>query len=356
MSRQVVALLAFATGLLGAGTACQVVEPAPMAHTEDIPVKRQSVVGLLYGKHATIACEGCHIDQPPPYAAVADDCLECHRADRRDLHSQGKNHMADATTCGGSGCHSVAHKKWSDWSKGTQITTEDPDTNDTATTTDDCLLDGPVANDNTCANECHGETNGFNPAPDDASHRAHTVLDDAELWNLVDPSSASTDNCSVCHPAGGQGAPTHWDCKVDVVLQGIPGEWVVDWESHATPGTTTGTTTTTASTADTGPATTAVAPPGPVGPPTYDAVAQSCANVYCHGAGMFEAKPDPVWGDPAYGECGACHGSPPSYNIIDVVEHPDNTSCGLCHPDTADNYGTSIVTKPLHINGVMGLL
>lgn len=346
MSRSLLPLLALAVGLVGLGSACQVVEPSPMAHTEDIPIKKQSVSGLLYGAHATIACEGCHIDQAPPYAAVDDDCLGCHNPDRRQLHPLGRDHQPDAKTCGGAGCHSVAHQAWSDWVLGTQPTT-DPDTNDTGPqTTDNCLLDdGNVQNDRTCAGACHGETNGKNPAPDDDSHKAHTVVEEAQLWNLVDASSASTDNCSVCHPAGGQGAPTHWDCKVDVTLQGIPGEWVVDWGSHAdAPTTTTGGT-------DTG-TTTASPAPGPVGPPAYDAVAQSCSNVYCHGAGMFEGKPDPVWGDPSYGTCGSCHGVPPDYNIVGVAAHPASPTCGLCHEATSTN-GTAIDAKPLHVDGTM---
>jgi predicted CxxxxCH...CXXCH cytochrome family protein len=332
-------------------TACKVVEPAPMAHTEDIPIKRQSVAGLLYGAHATIACEACHIDQPPPYEAVDDNCMGCHRADRRTLHPLGNDHEPDAKTCGGSGCHSVAHDDWGDWILGT----EPPDTNDTGPTEPtNCWLPGPVVNDGTCASVCHGETNGYNPAPDDASHRAHTVVEDAQLWNLVDSSSLSTDNCSVCHPAGGQGAPTHDNCETDVVMQGIPPEYTtLVWPGHD-PGTaTTGTTGTTGtSTADTGTGGGLDPIPGPLPPAAYDPSTNTCSNVYCHGAGFFEAKPDPVWGDPAYGECGSCHSVPPVYEVSTVGDHPTSTGCGLCHGGTAID-ATGISAKPLHIDGIL---
>lgn len=350
MSRSLLAVVTVTAGLIALGTACQVVETAPMAHTEDIPIKQQSVAGLLYGAHATIACEACHVDQPAPYAAVDGNCLGCHNADRRQLHPLGKDHEADAKSCGGSGCHSVAHQKWSDWALGTQPTPTD--TNDTGPIEPtNCWIEGPVTNGDTCANICHGETNGYNPAPDDASHRAHTVLEDAQLWNLVDSSSLSTDNCSVCHPAGGQGAPTHDNCEVDVVMQGVPAWSTETWPSHvlaaaATTGTT-GTTTTT----DTGAATTAVPGPGPVGLPAYDPATQTCANVYCHGAGFFEGKPDPVWGDPQFGQCGSCHGAPPVYNVIGADEHPDDATCtDLCHGPTAPD-GANIAAKPVHIDG-----
>ena len=324
--RVLAVLAAVAVGLV-VTTACQVVEPAPHAHTEDIPVRKQSTVGILYGAHSKIACEGCHIDQPPPYAKVADDCMECHKADRRKLHPLGKDHMPDAKTCGGSGCHSVGHFKWSDWIKGTEpITT---DTNDTApeTGTDtgeptNCLL-GP-STVQSCAGSCHGETIA-NGAPADGTHAAHTDPAVATFWT---PNGQQND-CATCHPAGNDAAPTHFDCTVDITLQGAANlGWAADWAKTADPL------------------------PDTTGVPTYVPATATCSNIYCHGYGLADLPDDPVWSDPTDGDCGSCHGIEPTY-----AAHSFGTTCGgNCHGDTTEGDAPATIANPsAHVNGQLYL-
>ena len=320
--RAVPGLLLVAAGLI-VTTACQVVEPAPHAHSEDIPVRKQTTTGILYGAHSKIACEGCHIDQAPPYAKVEDNCMNCHRADRRQLHPLGKDHMPDAKTCGGSGCHSVGHFDWGDWIKGTApITTDTADTSpptDSDTgggTTPGCLLGESSVS--SCATACHGETLS-NAAPADGTHAVHTVPGDTTTW----VPKGQQDDCSTCHPAGGQAAPTHWNCETEVTLEGLGADFVVSWP-QSKPGATGGV-------------------------PTYEATTGTCSNVYCHGYGMVEAPTDPVWSDPSFGDCGSCHGIGPAY-----AGHPTSPACSGCHGATSDD--TPAITDPsLHVNGKLWL-
>ena len=85
--------------------------------------------------------------------------------------------------------------------------------------------------------------------------------------------------------------------------------------------------------------------------PTY--AAGTCAQVYCHGAGLVGTVPaKPVWTDVsgAARACGACHGTPPS------GPHVPTTTCELCHHDAvATAAGPQIVPglATLHVNGAV---
>jgi len=323
-----VAAVAAVTATLAATSACQVVEPAPLPHSEDIPVRKQSVSGILYGAHRRIACEGCHIDQEPPYAAVADDCLGCHKADRRKLHPQGRDHQADAKTCGGSGCHSVGHLDWSDWIEGTAPVTETgttlPETGTDTGTTDDCLL-GPTSAPQSCSRACHGETFD-NAAPADDVHAVHTGAPEY-AGDLIWAPLGQTNDCATCHPAGNDAAPTHWDCVNDVPMTGLAtqADYAVSWAQSNPP----------------------VLDPGP---PAYDPSTSTCSNIYCHGYGMTEQPPDPVWTNPVAGDCGSCHGIGP-----DFAEHPSGNDCSGCHGTTTTGDPAQIDDASYHVNGKLWL-
>ena len=301
--RAITGLALLALGLLTTA-ACQVVEPLPHAHTEDLPVRQQSTAGLLSGRHAEIACEGCHEGQAPPYAAVADDCLGCHEADRRQRHPLGADHMPEATTCGGAGCHAVDHVAWSDWREGFP----------------DCLL-GP-SSVGSCSGGCHGETDAYG-APADGAHQVHTDPSVATMWA---PDGAQRD-CALCHPAGNDEAETHFDCTVDLPLDGVAAlGWAADWEKGPQPPPTDGT-------------------------PTYHPSTMACSNVYCHGYGFADRPDAPVWTDPADGACGSCHGIEPAY-----AHHAYGNSCGTCHGGTAvGNAPTTISDPAAHVDGILSV-
>lgn len=100
--------------------------------------------------------------------------------------------------------------------------------------------------------------------------------------------------------------------------------------------------------------------------PSYDNGAGSCANTYCHGnwslpraqsgfSGFYSADTmqgnaaAPGWTDPATGECGSCHGLPPTgHNPFDI------SACSSCHAAVVDNQG-SIIDKSKHVNGMVNV-
>ena len=82
--------------------------------------------------------------------------------------------------------------------------------------------------------------------------------------------------------------------------------------------------------------------------PVYDAVRNTCSDVYCHGASLTGgSEPSPIWtaipADP--GECGRCHGAPPP------APHPAWNNCNACHPGTVRVDGTIDLAGGLHVNG-----
>jgi predicted CxxxxCH...CXXCH cytochrome family protein len=92
-------------------------------------------------------------------------------------------------------------------------------------------------------------------------------------------------------------------------------------------------------------------------PASYDAVAHTCSNVYCHGGFPGgNARPvdpgaapnRPAWdGGSSAAACGTCHGIPPPAPQHPAV--PTGLDCGACHVD----YTATSVNKDLHINGIV---
>jgi predicted CxxxxCH...CXXCH cytochrome family protein len=79
----------------------------------------------------------------------------------------------------------------------------------------------------------------------------------------------------------------------------------------------------------------------------------TCSNTYCHGATLTGGtNQQPLWNllDGSQRECGTCHGAPPP------DPHPNDESCGSCHPtmDAADN--RTFYNPASHINGTMEVI
>lgn len=91
------------------------------------------------------------------------------------------------------------------------------------------------------------------------------------------------------------------------------------------------------------------------GPPAWDPVGKTCANVLCHGASLGDPKtrnPTPKWVEPDARDCQSCHGFPPD-------SHDPDDRCTVCHPRTVDAAGKIIVSgaagaeTSTHVNGVV---
>jgi len=99
--------------------------------------------------------------------------------------------------------------------------------------------------------------------------------------------------------------------------------------------------------------------------PTYNFADSKCSNTYCHGNFIFRKSKSnyqfvytdtvmvgkkfaPVWNklDGTQGECGSCHGLPPTGHIPAALN-----TCVNCHQGVVDAQG-NIVDKTKHINGV----
>ena len=82
--------------------------------------------------------------------------------------------------------------------------------------------------------------------------------------------------------------------------------------------------------------------------PDWDREAESCSDVYCHGAtlsGGLITEPQWTAEEGTQTECGSCHGAPPP------APHIQRDTCWSCHPDTMHSDGTIIVE--FHINGTL---
>lgn len=85
--------------------------------------------------------------------------------------------------------------------------------------------------------------------------------------------------------------------------------------------------------------------------PSYDPVANACANTYCHGGGRFGNGVTAVWTQVGTGQaaCGTCHGLPPAVD----KGHPNvpaSLACSTCHGSVVDA-SLRILAPTLHING-----
>lgn len=84
---------------------------------------------------------------------------------------------------------------------------------------------------------------------------------------------------------------------------------------------------------------------------TYDRTAHTCSSTYCHGGGASTLKGGtamtPLWTrvDGTQSRCGSCHGAPPP------APHPQNASCGSCHPTMVAGMNTTIAYPAKHIDG-----
>jgi len=87
---------------------------------------------------------------------------------------------------------------------------------------------------------------------------------------------------------------------------------------------------------------------------TYDGTAGTCTNTYCHSGGITDGShpsggtvQTPKWTkvDGTQSACGSCHGRPPP------SPHPQQGSCGTCHPTMTVGDDTTITYPALHIDG-----
>jgi predicted CxxxxCH...CXXCH cytochrome family protein len=82
--------------------------------------------------------------------------------------------------------------------------------------------------------------------------------------------------------------------------------------------------------------------------PSFDPVAKTCSNVYCHGAGLAGGTPSvPAWSPPSPVTCTSCHGVPPATQAHGGVTAA--TSCGNCHT----GYTATAVNLGFHLNGAV---
>ena len=81
--------------------------------------------------------------------------------------------------------------------------------------------------------------------------------------------------------------------------------------------------------------------------PAWDEGAATCANTWCHGAGLSGGSATaPVWTqvDGTQKACTSCHGMPPTEN------HVPRTDCATCHGAVIDEAG-DFVDPELHVDG-----
>ncbi len=91
--------------------------------------------------------------------------------------------------------------------------------------------------------------------------------------------------------------------------------------------------------------------------PSFDRVAGTCTNTYCHGADLVGGKHQtPIWNvvDGSQSSCDACHGLPPK-----TGKHPGNyedhngiaADCTWCHMGVTNTLGTAILDTLKHLDG-----
>jgi predicted CxxxxCH...CXXCH cytochrome family protein len=90
--------------------------------------------------------------------------------------------------------------------------------------------------------------------------------------------------------------------------------------------------------------------------PSWDRQAQTCSNVYCHGATLAGGSHTaPRWTNVGAGEaaCGSCHGLPPTNPRHPKITATDTRICSTCHPGTVKPDGTIDVAGGLHVDGIV---
>jgi predicted CxxxxCH...CXXCH cytochrome family protein len=104
-------------------------------------------------------------------------------------------------------------------------------------------------------------------------------------------------------------------------------------------------------------ATAALTPPGSTraGAPAWDPAAQSCSNVYCHGAVLGDDAAGnirPIWSAAGTGQadCGSCHGLPPNHGGANLTDG----RCAACHSSVVAADRT-IIAPDKHIDGQIQL-
>jgi len=78
-------------------------------------------------------------------------------------------------------------------------------------------------------------------------------------------------------------------------------------------------------------------------PPSWDAGAQQCANVYCHGAAWGRGL-SPKWNSSEAIGCGGCHDAPPADHARWSRVASSTASCASCHPDPSGS---------THVDGIV---
>jgi predicted CxxxxCH...CXXCH cytochrome family protein len=89
---------------------------------------------------------------------------------------------------------------------------------------------------------------------------------------------------------------------------------------------------------------------GTVGTPSYDAVAGSCANTYCHGNFTNGNNATVFWKGQDQAKCGSCHGDPTTGSPLPGGTHPQVENCAACHSAVVDA-NRNIIDRSKHING-----
>jgi predicted CxxxxCH...CXXCH cytochrome family protein len=77
--------------------------------------------------------------------------------------------------------------------------------------------------------------------------------------------------------------------------------------------------------------------------PSWDAGAQQCANVYCHGAAWGKGL-SPKWNGGAQIRCDGCHDAPPADHARWSRVASSTAACASCHPDPSGS---------THVDGVV---
>lgn len=183
-----------------------------------------------------------------------------------------------------------------------------------------------VASTQPC-DSCHGGNGQSSPPRDAHNNTATTFAGVGAHAQHMTGSSAwhAPIACNECHQVPGSTTDqTHLDAKNEVYLD----------PTQTVPGSPTGT----------GGLLQIVGA-------AYNAAAQTCSSTYCHGGGGSPLKGGnaitPKWTrvDGTQSACGSCHGNPPP------APHPQNPSCGSCHPTMTAGSNTTITYPAKHVDG-----